>query len=139
MGAIVKSVYFIDGVEVTSEHIGKKLKIFKSNDNHWLPVGFVTTIVGVRSKSVIDVQDIGGTNSYYTIDLDFGCWEFGWVTPVKRKKSSTTQQRQKLAKDIREAKMVLDTAVKEAEEVGMVVDISNDFVKITYNPPAETY
>ena len=31
------------------------------------------------------------------------------------------------------------TAIKEAEEVGMVVDIFEDCVKITFNPPVEEH
>lgn len=138
MNIVIKSGLYIEGAEVTSEHLGKKIQVIQSDNERWLPVGFTTTIKGVYSNGVIDLEDTGGEDSCYTVAPMVECWEFKWVTPAKPKKSSK-EQRQKLAKSIREAKMVLDTAIKEAEEIGMVVDISNDFVKITFNPPAETY
>lgn len=135
---IIKTGLFVDGVEITSEHIGKKLEVLKSNSDRWLPVGFVAVIVGV-DDNVISLQDRGGASSFYEVGLgDADDWKFKWVTHPKPKKSSK-EQRQKLAKAIREAKTVLDTAIKEAEEVGMVVDIFEDCVKITFNPPVEEH
>lgn len=137
---IIKTGLFVDGVEITSEHIGDELEVLVSCSDRWLPVGFVTAIVGVSTDGLITLQDVGGEESVYEIDLDDAkLWKFKWVTHPKPKKSSTKQQRQKLAKAIREAKAALDLAVSEAEEVGMVVDISKDDVKITFNPPVEEY
>lgn len=137
--SIIKTGFDIDGVEVTSEHVGKNLRVIKSSNSHWLPVNFIATIVGVRCNGEIILQDTGGVDSYYDVYLESDCWGFEWVTPVKPKKSSTKPMRQKLAKAVREAKAALDLAVSEAEEAGMVVDISKDCVKITFNPPLEEY
>lgn len=139
MNVIIKSGRFIDGVEVTSEHIGKKLKVIKSDDHRWLPVDFISTIRAVSSDNIIDLHDTGGGDSHYAIDLNYGSWEFKWVNRPKPKKSSAKQQRQKLAKSIREAKSALALLVSEAEEIGMVVSISEDDIKITFNPPREEY
>lgn len=136
---IVKTGLFIEDIEVTSEHIGKKLEVLRSNSD-WLPVGFITIIEGVSSDGVITLQDTGGTDSHYDVECsDVDDWKFKWVTPPKPKKSSTKSMRQKLAKAVREAKAILDSTVSEAEEVGMIVDISKDGVKITFNPPVEEY
>lgn len=139
--SIIKTGFDIDGVEVTSEHIGNKLKVIKTGNSRWLPVDFIATIEAVYSSGQITLQDTGGVDSHYDVDLESesDCWEFKWVAPAKPKKSSTKQQRQKLAKAIREVKAMLDFVVSEAEEVGMVVDISEDGVKITFNPPVEEY
>lgn len=139
MSTVIKSGKFIDDVEVTSEHIGKKLEVLKSDEDHWLPVDFITTIKGVHDNGVILLHDTGGADSYYEVDLESNCWKFKWVTPHKPKNPSTKPQRQKLAKAIREAKAALDSAIQEAEEVGMVVDVSKDNIKITFNPPVEEY
>lgn len=135
---IVKTGLFIEGVEVTSEHIGKKLEVVSSDNDRWLPEGFVTTVVSVSEYS-ITLKDTGGEGSIYEVDKNEIDWEFKWTTPPKPQKTSTKPIRQKLAKAIKEAKAALDSAILEAEEVGMVVDISNDCVKITFNPPVEEY
>lgn len=136
---IVKTGYCIDGIEVTSEHIGNKLEVLKSGDHYWLPAGFIATIENVYDNGVIDLLDTGGGDSSYGVDLDAVHWEFKWVTLPKPKKPSTKSMRQKLAKAVREAKTVLGNAIKEAEEVGMVVSVSGDGIKITFNPPVEEY
>lgn len=142
MSEIIKSGVMIDGIEITSEHIGKKLEVVETESNHWLPVGFIATITGV-TESEISLQDIGGPENCYEIENEYinsaAGWEFKWTVEPKPKKTSTKSQRQKLAKAIKEAKKVLDDAVEEAENVGMVVDISKDSVKITFNPPLEEY
>lgn len=137
--SIVKTGRYIDGIEVTSVHIGKKLVVLKSDDDRWLPVGFIATIENVYDNGVIDLLDTGGGDSSYGVVLNDAHWEFKWDTPPKLKKASTKSLRQKLAKAIREAKKVLDNTVKEAEEVGMVVSVSDDGIKITFNPPVEEY
>lgn len=135
---IIKTGLFIEGVEVTSEHIGKNLKVVSTTHRRWLPVGFVTTIVDVF-ESLLVLRNVKGESSWYGVAALANNFEFEWVTLPKPKNSSTKSQRQKLAKAIKEAKVALDSAIQEAEEVGMKVDISNDGVKITFNPPVEEY
>ena len=139
---IIKTGCCIDGIEVTSEHIGKNLVVLKTYDDQRLPVGFVTTIKNVYG-GVVDLQDAGGEYSCYDVELDSDYWEFEWVEPINlevlKKEASTKPQRMRIAETIRDAKAALDLAVSAAEEAGMKVSISNDGVKITFNPPVEEY
>lgn len=138
MSEFIKTGFCIDGVEVTSEHIGKKLEVLESDDDDYLPVGFVTVIKAVYESGVL-LQDTSGSDNYYAVDIEWYRWKFKWATLAEPKKSGSKRQRQKIAKTIRDAKAALDLAVRAAEEVGMVVNISKDCVKITFNPPAEEY
>lgn len=136
---IVKTGLFIEDIEVTSEHIGKKLEVLRSNSD-WLPVGFITIIEGISSDGVITLQDTGGEDSYCDVKCsDVDDWKFKWVTPPKPKKSSTKPQRRKLAMAVRAAEEVLQHAIQNAEDVGMVVSVSGNGIKITFNPPTEEY
>lgn len=139
MSYIIKSGVYVDGVEITSEHIGTKLVVLGDDYGDskvsvvYQPVGFETSIVRVDSNYFY-TEDADGDERAVCVD---DCYSF--ATPPKTKQKSSKPQRQKLAKAIREAKNVMDAAIKEAEEVGMMVDITKDSVKITFNPPMEEY
>lgn len=129
---VIKTGGFIEGIEVTSEHIGMELKVLGTTNGYRLPEGFITIIEDVKSDGVVVLKDATDVHGTYIVNLKSDCWSFAWV-PITKK------QRHVLAKAIREAKAVLDLAIQEAEEVGMVVDISDGNIRITFNPPVEEY
>lgn len=144
---IIKSGLFIEGVEVTSDHIGEEIDIVRPWSNFQNPSASTYNIGAVDTDNTFCLRQLTGDKKEYrwvtetTIDRNGAIDHWRWVdrSVVNPHATSTKPQREQLAETIRDAKAALDLAVREAEAAGMKVDISKDGVKITFNPPAEEY
>lgn len=137
--SIIRSGVFIENIEVTSEHIGKRVRVIHDG-NKYQPFGFVTTIDGVYDGDFDILDNNGHVRGVHTSN------QYEWVDHPSKKpepaiyQDSTKQQRQDIADSIRQYKAQLDDALKAAKEMGMTVATCEDgSVKINFQPPLEEY
>lgn len=124
----------VEGVEITKGHVGKSLKVTKTNENKWLPLGFQARI---KSVGLYEIEFIDTSGDSYTIANTDSYFGFALGDDFKEIRKSTVMERKKLAKGVREAKKALVEAIEAAKEVGMVVELNGDV--ISYEPPKELY
>lgn len=141
---IIKSGVYVEGVEITSEHIGMELIVFESGSD-FLTAGCSYPIVKVVEGSFEMLDDDDDIDDLYAVDVyrskDWGL-VFKWAKPTKQPQptiKSTLTSRKKMAKEIKEAYNNLQLAIANAEKCGMMVVVKDDDIKITYNPPMEEY
>lgn len=78
MSGIIKSGVYVDGVEITSEHIGTKLVVlpdffgYSSISDSYQPVGFETSITGVDVACFYTEDSDGDEREVYMS----GCYSF---------------------------------------------------------------
>jgi hypothetical protein len=157
---VIKSGVFVEGVEVTSDHIGKYLEVVRTNTPRYLPLGFHAKIyIREHEDEILGLLDTECKQDdlYYCGLSDDELWEFRWVdrsivTPKKPVKQASEQARSKLAKQLREAwnakceaeKAYLKLLEKsEAPEYGLSVKEQEDgeeaILVISYNAPTKFY
>tara|TARA_R110000765_G_scaffold380477_2_gene471535 strand:- start:446 stop:844 length:399 start_codon:yes stop_codon:yes gene_type:complete len=132
---MIKSGMSIEGIEVTDTHVGKEVVVTMTNNDRYLPVGFKAKIHYVGSN---DYEVLDNEGDVFCIDNN---QEFKWATPPKPLPKTTPAQRKKLASAIKVELNVLLAAVKDAEAVGMEVDLTDvrEGVKMSFQPPMETW
>lgn len=138
---IIKSGYYIDDVEVTSEHIGMKAEVVETDNRTYLPIGFIATIHSVECDYV-EFEDAGGDSSYYDVHNSEHRFKFKWVNSpvIKPKQSSTKPARQKLAKSIKQSVADIQKLIDEAESYGMIVEgLQIEEIEVKFQPPMEVY
>jgi hypothetical protein len=135
---MIKSGFFIEGVEVTETHIGRMLEVVKSNTSFY-PVGFTTPILNV-SSGFYELADTDGDLCNWCSEDDNEV-DFKWSRPPVPKVKSTPAQRKKCANAIKVQLSVLLATVNDAEVLGVEVCLTNirEGVKITFDPPQEEY
>lgn len=145
----IKSGLFIEGVEVTDEHIGKEINI---GEDVWdLSTDYKCVITNVdESYSPVRIDNIGDDGDcveYNWVELDDQKEILHWkwvdrsmVLPPKPTQPSSKQQRQKLAKQLKFAIEEVKKQLEELGEYGMIVEgVDIGDVKIKFQPPMEEY
>ena len=153
---VVKSGLFVEGIEVTSEHIGQKLEVVVTDSDRWFPVGFAATLGSVARSGALHIIDNTDDNWAFNLD-NLELFTFKWVdrtilAPAKPVEMVSEQARSKTAKQLRDAWEILEQAKHDynkilgkatASNVGLkitesVVDEENVLV-VSYNAPEKFY
>lgn len=141
---IIKSGVYVEDVEITPEHIGMELTVVKSSSRYlteYCSYPIIKVIEGII-KILDDEDDLEDLYHIDMGDINNVRFIFKWAEPIKQPQTtikSTLTSRKKMAKEIKEVHNNLQLAIANAEQCGMVVVVSSDDVKITYNPPMEEY
>lgn len=145
MSKVIKSGVMIEGVEVTSEHVGKNLRIISGYGSYFYkedtyPIDDVFSgYVYVLDKDKDSVEYYGEGHC----DNNTGSIVFGWEKAVKTVSidASSITSRKKLAKQVQTDLKALLASIDDAEKVGMNLDLTNikEGIKMTFQPPLEEY
>lgn len=143
MTGIIKSGIFVGGVEVTSEHIGRKLVVVESTTTH-LTEGCSYCIMDVRVDGIYLLDNDEDEDDLYRVienevKREFLTFKWKEVVQLPPKLKSTPTSRKKIAKEIKEIHESLQFAIANAEEHGMIVKLEDNDIKISYQPPMEEY
>lgn len=138
MTEIIRSGVFVEGVEVTSEHIGMMLEVVETDTDKYLPVGFNTRILDVSSGKVVLLDTDNNEDEPFHMEVHNSI-KLKWMNLVQ-KVESTQLEREQLAKNIRKQHEKLQKLLKQARQYGMIVDVGmkNEF-EISYQEPKEEY
>lgn len=135
---VVKSGLFVEGIEVTSKHIGKELEVVVTDSDRWLPVGFVATLDSVARSGTLHIKD--NSNDSWDFNLEnvdeWGRFTFKWVdrttvAPAKPVKMVSEQARSKTAKQLRDAWEILEQAKHDYDNILAKATAPNVGLKIT--------
>lgn len=148
MSEIIKSGLFVEGLEVTSEHIGQELNIgenFKDLSTDYKCI--ITEIDSDDCPIRVENREEGVYIDHEWLDIEEQGKILHWkwvdrslVEPQKPKQSSTKPTRQKLAKAIKQSVADLQKLIDEADSYGMIVEgISIEDIKVKFYPPMEEY
>tara|TARA_Y100000310_G_scaffold74348_1_gene70463 strand:+ start:5526 stop:6023 length:498 start_codon:yes stop_codon:yes gene_type:complete len=121
---IKKSGVIVEGVEISSEHIGQNLEVVESNESRYLPKGFISEVLEVSNGGMV-LLDTGNerSNGWYLSDKYITGMKFKWVDrslvallkpPVKQVSENV---RGKKAKALREAWEAKEKAICEYEKL----------------------
>ena len=146
MTNIIKSGLFIEGVEVTSEHIGQEVVLHR--DVWDLQKDGQNIITAVRGEDFrVSWFEDNSTDFNWVDDCDVDVisnWKWkdrsivSKTQPTKPHIKTTATQRKKLAKEIREAEKLLKQAIANAQECGIIVSGYKDLV-VEFYPEKEVY
>lgn len=166
MTEIIKSGLIVEGVEITSEHIGMKLEVVETDSDRYLPVGFETKVLEVHDMSVAFYDtDHNERSGYGVADYEYDDFKFEWVDrsiveppkPAQPVKMVGEQKRTAIAKQLRaawEAKEEADKAYQElleqatSDKVGLSVTTLghdeggnkiDDELRISFDAPTKYY
>ena len=144
----IKSGMFIEGVEVTSDHIGQEVNIgenFKCLSTDYKCI--ITEIDSDDCPIRVENSDKNGYIDHEWVDkmeqdkvLHWRWVDRSLVEPPKQKQSSTKPARQKLAKSIKQSVADIQKLIDEAESYGMIVEgLQIEEIKVKFQPPMEEY
>lgn len=138
MTEIIRSGVLVEGVEITSEHIGMMLEVVETDEYTYLPVGFHAKVVDVSNGELHLLDTDDDADSPSTIEIN-DLVKLKWISPVQ-KLESVQPEREQLAKSIRKQYKKLQKLLKQAQQYNMIVDVElkNEF-EISYQEPKEEY